>query len=113
MKIDLLYFDDCPSWQKALENLKTLIAEEHLKVAIQLIKVNSDQEATMRKFLGSPSIQVGGVDFWPEERDTFSMSCRVYRTSEGLRGWPSIEMLRERVYELSDPGLSRDANDQG
>jgi hypothetical protein len=112
MKIDLLYFNGCPSWQKALENLQTLIAEEHLDVSIRLVEVNSDQEATTRKFLGSPSIQVDGVDFWPEERDTFSMSCRVYRTSEGLRGWPSIEMLRERIHELSNPGISRDASVQ-
>ncbi len=113
MKIELLYFDGCPSWQKALENLETLIAEEGLDISIQLVAVNSDQEATRKKFLGSPSIQVGGVDLWPEERDTFSMSCRMYRTSEGLQGWPTIEMLREKLHELPDLDPGQDPHGTG
>ena len=110
MRIDLLYFDDCPSWQHALANLKTAIQEENLDLPVQLVNVKSDQEAVDHQFLGSPSFQVDGVDFWPIRRDSFSMSCRIYPTSEGLKGWPTVEMLRQKLREklVSDyPNLPR------
>jgi hypothetical protein len=100
MEIDLLFFSGCPSWQNALENLQTALKEENLDASILLVAVKSDQEAVARKFLGSPSFQVGGIDFWPEERTAFSMNCRIYRTSDGLKGWPSVEMFSRKIQEL-------------
>ena len=97
MKINLLYFDGCPSWQQALTNLRTAITEEKLDASVQLIKVTTGQEAVDHRFLGSPSFQVEGVDFWPTHQDRFSMSCRVYATPNGLKGWPSVEMLRQKL----------------
>jgi hypothetical protein len=99
MKIDLLYFDGCPSWLQALENLKAAIKEEHLDASVQIIQVTSAQEATDHRFLGSPSFQVDGVDFWPITKERFFMSCRVYATSEGLKGWPSVAILRQKLRE--------------
>lgn len=101
MEINLLYFDGCPSWQNALANLKSVLQEERLNISINLIEVNSDQKATEEKFLGSPSFQVDGEDFWPENRQSYSMNCRVYKTTEGLKGWPTIEMLREKLREIT------------
>jgi hypothetical protein len=63
--------------------------------------VKSDKEAYDVKFLGSPTFQVNGLDFWPENRQTYSMNCRVYKTAEGLKGWPSVEMLREKLQEIT------------
>jgi hypothetical protein len=106
LKIDLLYFDGCPSWQQALANLETVIHEENLDVTVNRIDVRSDQEAVQYRFLGSPSFKVDGVDLWPESRDEFSMNCRVYKTSHGLMGWPTIEMLRDKLKELNGPPLT-------
>ena len=103
MKINLLYFDGCPSWQQALTNLQTAITEEKLDASVQLIQVTTDQEAVDQRFLGSPSFQVDGVDFWPSHQDRFSMSCRVYATANVLIGWPSVEMLRQKLREIADP----------
>jgi hypothetical protein len=100
MEINLLYFDGCPSWQNAMANLQTASREERLDISINLIEVKSDQEATAAKFLGSPSFQVIGEDFWPEDRQSYSMNCRVYGTSEGLKGWPTVEMLRQKLLEI-------------
>ena len=107
MKINLLYFDGCPSWQHALTNLRTAITEEKLDASVQLIKVTTDQEAADQRFLGSPSFQVEGVDLWPTHQDRFSMSCRVYATANGLKGWPTVEMLRQKLMEKS--GLEESA----
>jgi len=97
MEIKLLYFDGCQSWKNALNNLHIALSEEGLDFPVQLIEVKSDQEAAVMKFLGSPSFQVDGKDFWPDDRQSYSMSCRLYRTSAGLKGWPTVEMLRQKL----------------
>lgn len=98
MQIDLLYFDDCPSWEDALENLKAALAAEGLEADIHLVKVEGNDEATRLKFLGSPSFQVNGVDWWLEERKRYNLSCRIYTTPQGLKGVPTVEMLQEKLH---------------
>lgn len=95
MQIDLLYFDGCPSWEGALENLKAALEAEGLQADIRLVKVNDNDEAARLKFLGSPSFHADGVDWWPEKRTRYNLSCRVYQTPAGLRGAPTVEMFRE------------------
>lgn len=97
MKIDLLYFDGCPSWQSSLENLKAALEAEGLAADIRLVRVEDDVEATRLKFLGSPSFQADGQDLWPEERRRYNLSCRVYTTSQGMKGVPIVEMLQEKL----------------
>ncbi|MFC2064790.1 thioredoxin family protein [Chloroflexota bacterium] len=97
MKIDLLYFDDCPSWKIGLENLKAALSAEGLQADIQLIQVANNEDADRYKFLGSPSFLVNGVDPWSEEREQYNLSCRVYPTPQGMRGAPSVDMLREKL----------------
>jgi len=65
------------------------------------VKVESDEEAARLKFLGSPSFRVDGVDWWPEERKRYNLSCRVYATPQGLRGAPTVEMLREKLRSMN------------
>ena len=97
MKIDLLYFDGCPSWESALENLKAALTAEGQEAEIRLVKVEDNAEAARLKFLGSPSFRLNGMDLWPEERKRYNLSCRVYPTAQGLRGFPTAEMLREQL----------------
>ncbi|MCL4561687.1 MAG: thioredoxin family protein [Chloroflexi bacterium] len=97
MKIDVLYFEDCPSWKTACANLEVAAQLEGVQLAVDLIEVKTDQEASKLKFLGSPSFQLNGQDLWPENRETYSLSCRVYKTPEGLKGWPTIEMFRQKL----------------
>jgi hypothetical protein len=100
MEINLLYFDGCPSWQNALANLQTTLKEDRLDFSINLIVGKSDQDAADAKFFGSPSFQINGEDFWPEDRQSYSMNCRIYGTSEGLLGWPTVEMFRQKLLEI-------------
>ena len=78
MQIDLLYFDGCPTWENALENLKAALKAERQEAEIHMLKVEDNAEATRLKFLGSPSFRVDGVDLWPEERKRYNLSCRVH-----------------------------------
>ena len=97
MQIDLLYFEGCPSWVGGMDNLKAALEAEGLVAEIHLVCVKEDPDAARLMFLGSPSFRVNGADLWPEERKRYALSCRVYATSEGLRGAPTVEMLREKL----------------
>ena len=100
LQITLQYFDGCPSWRPALENLRMVIAAEKIAAKISLVKIESSDQAQQEHFLGSPSFLVNGIDLWPEERTDYSLNCRVYRTPAGLKGSPTIGMLRERLQEV-------------
>jgi len=99
IKIDLLYFDDCPSWKQGLENLRAALTAEKVDAEIHLVRVESDAEAAKEKFLGSPSFRIDGQDLWPEERQTYHLGCRIYATEGGLRGFPTPEMLRKKIHD--------------
>lgn len=96
MKIELLYFDGCPSDQQALQNLKEVIAEDRLDATVELVKVSSPEEADARRFLGSPTIHSDGVDLEGPEAvgSGIGFGCRVYAHDGHLFGWPSKEHMR-------------------
>ena len=97
MKIDLLYFEGCPSWQEGLENLKTALSLESIAADINLVRIESDADAARSRFLGSPSFRVNGVELWQDQRERYNLSCRVYPTPAGLKGAPTVEMLQEKL----------------
>jgi len=100
IEITLLYFDGCPSWVPALENLRKVIEDKHIPADITLLRIDDSEQAQREHFLGSLSIRVNGVDLWPEERANYTLSCRVYKTPTGLKGSPTVEMLTERLHKL-------------
>lgn len=97
MKIDLLYFEGCPSWRQGLENLIIALKRENIVAHIQLVKVLDDIQADQLKFLGSPTFQVDGKDLWSEERSSYNLCCRLYPAPAGLLRAPSVEMLQEKL----------------
>jgi len=98
--IELLYFDDCPSWKSALENLKKVVENEKISTEIRLVKIVDPEQAQREHFLGSPSIRVNGSDLWPEKRENYTLSCRVYKTPTGMKGSPTIEMLKKELISV-------------
>ncbi|HEY6073265.1 MAG TPA: hypothetical protein VIV15_07720 [Anaerolineales bacterium] len=97
MKIQLLYFTGCPSWQQAIGNLEAALKEEDITAEPELIRVDSESEADRLKFLGSPHFRVNGVDLWPEKRDQYALNCRLYPTPEGMRGVPTVPMIVQQL----------------
>jgi hypothetical protein len=94
MKIELLYFDGCPSWEAALANLKAVVGTER---AIALIQVETPEQAEAEQFSGSPTIRVDGRDLFPTEGENFSLACRLYQTPDGIAGVPTRGMIRSAL----------------
>ena len=109
MKVEVLYFDGCPTYETTTKTLRAVLAEEGVEDDIELVAVNTDEEAQRLRFPGSPTIRVDGRDLFPvDEREDWSLGCRVYATPEGLGGSPAAEMLREALRTKGGIGADRD-----
>lgn len=88
MKIEVLYFDGCPSHEALLTRLPELMTQEGVEADIELKHIESVQEAERERFLGSPTLRIDGEDVDPTaaERTDFGLKCRLYATPDGLRG---------------------------
>ena len=112
MRIRLLYFDGCPSYEHALHHLRDAISEEGLEASIELVHVKSPEEAERLGFLGSPTIQIDGVDLeGPAALEKGAgFGCRVYKGDGQMRGWPSKEQicaaLRSRLQKAVHPSVA-------
>lgn len=54
-KIEILYFDGCPSWKTAVENLKKVVETEKIPAEICMVKIETPDQVQKEHFLGSPS----------------------------------------------------------
>ena len=99
MKVELYYFESCPSYLKALENAREALRLEDLPEDVELISVESAADAQVKRFIGSPTIRVNGVDVEGREAEQkgFGFGCRIYADNGALAGWPSVEMIRRAL----------------
>ncbi len=100
MKIELLYFDGCPSYRVAADWLREILTEANVPDPIEAIEIKTETDAQHWRFLGSPTIRFNGVDPFVQGEEQYGLECRVYLTSDGLRGWPTKEMLRAALNNL-------------
>ena len=107
-KIEFLYFEGCPSYKQALDYLKELIDEEKLDANIELVLVESPEDAQKVGFQGSPSIKVNGVDL-ENNNDGFSFNCRLYDIDGELTGIPSKEFIRKKILKQEKVKKSLDS----
>ena len=85
MRIDFLFFADCPSHETALARLRDVLAEVGLAADITVTEVTSDRQAAELRFIGSPTIRIDGIDIDPAAADQhdYGLSCRGYRRPDG------------------------------
>jgi hypothetical protein len=84
MKVELLWWDGCPSWPDALAELRAIMGELGLDPeTVEMVEVESDEQAERERFPGSPTIRVDGADIVAANGDPASLTCRVYRLRDG------------------------------
>ncbi len=94
--MELLYFAGCPNYRPTRELVERVAAGDGIELELRLVEVTSPEEAVRLRFLGSPSVRVNGQDVEPhtDERETFVLACRIYRTEAGVSGQPAEEWIR-------------------
>lgn len=96
MRVEVLYFEGCPSHEQLAPRLEELVREAGITDAVRLRRVESEEEAQAERFLGSPTVRVEGRDVEPgaDERDDFGLKCRLYRVGGRASGVPPEEWIR-------------------
>jgi hypothetical protein len=97
-RVELLFWDGCPSHPQALEDLRAAMADVGLDPDTVLVReVDTDLRAERERFVGSPTIRIDGEDIDPPGDEPVGLTCRVYRLRDG------------RFSPTPDPATVRDA----
>jgi hypothetical protein len=99
VKIEMLFWDGCPSHPEALELLRDVLRERGIEDPIELREVFTLEDAVEHGFPGSPTIRIDGRDVDPAgATDPPALTCRVYRLPDGRPSpVPSRQQLEEAV----------------
>jgi hypothetical protein len=97
-KVELLYWEGCPSHPQALAQLREAMDELGLdSEAVEVRHVGTDADADAEGFVGSPTIRIDGVDVQDPGEEPTALTCRVYHRRDG------------RISPLPDPADVRSA----
>jgi hypothetical protein len=99
-RIELLWWEGCPSTERALSDLRSALSDLGLDPdAVQLREVRTDAEAAQQRFPGSPTILIDGTDVQPTgEDEPGGLTCRVYRRRDGrLSPTPDPDDVRDAL----------------
>ncbi len=99
MKVELRYWEGCPSYPEAIELVERVLAERAIDATFEITHVRTQGEAEELAFPGSPTILVDGRDVDPAgANDRPSLTCRIYRLPDGrVSPIPSREQLEEAI----------------
>jgi hypothetical protein len=82
--VEFLWWEGCPSWEQALDQLRAEMRELGLDPeAVRLRQVSTDVDAERERFVGSPTIRVQGDDIQDPGAEPAGLTCRVYRMRDG------------------------------
>ena len=96
--VELLWWQGCPSTERALSDLRAALAEAGLDpAAVDVREVADDAAAERERFPGSPTIRIDGVDPFDGD-EAVGLSCRIYRLADGrVSPTPDPARLREAI----------------
>ena len=100
MNVELLWWEGCPSTQRALEAVCAALTELGLSgVQVHTREIETDGDAQAAGFVGSPTILIDGEDIVPAAaEEQIGLSCRVYHRRDGrVSPIPDPDDLREAL----------------
>ena len=104
MRVSFLYYEECPSHDLALERLREVMAEESIANEVEVIKVETEEQAHESHFVGPPTIRVDGQDVDPPIDSRYALTCRVYH----LRAVARLGQVGVVLSEDFNPGAVLD-----
>lgn len=100
MRVELLFWEGCPSHPRALGELREAMAQLGLDPAgVVVCEVETEEDARRERFVGSPTIRIEGHDVCPPGADEPpGLTCRVYyRRGSRVSPTPDPEDVRDAL----------------
>lgn len=97
MRVELLYWDGDPDYMTARQRLVEVLSEDAFETPIQMISVNSADDAELLGFTGSPTIRIDGTDIYPAGAGELGLRRRSYPPDDDLDGAPSEPVPGKRL----------------
>ncbi len=98
MDVEFLFWDGCPSYERALADLRAEMAGLGLEEAEVMVReIRTQDEAEQAEFVGSPTIRVDGNDVDPPNHEPAGLTCRIYMRDGRVSPLPDPETVREAL----------------
>lgn len=98
LRIELLYYPECPSHERALELIREALVQEGKRAEVEVVRINTQAQAEAHQFIGSPTIRINGRELQPQPHLPYRLTCRAFQLEDGrLAPLPSLRMLREAI----------------
>lgn len=97
MRVELLYSDDDQAYMTARQRLVEVLTEDAFETPIQMVAVNSQADAELLGFPGSPTIRIDGIDIYPPGSEGVALRLRSYPPDHDLDGPPSEPVPGKRL----------------
>jgi hypothetical protein len=83
VRIEIYYTAGCPNRRITVERVREVLKELSLAAEVREVKVHPPL-ASVRGFLGTPTVHVNGIDIEPSARTAnwSGIMCRTYRDGE-------------------------------
>jgi hypothetical protein len=109
MKIQFLFSRSTGRSQQAEDALREAIEATGVDSEIEYIEVQDSEDARAKKFLGSPSIRIDGVDveYGEREPDEYQAGTRYYNTPEGWKPYPHARLIANTIVEAQHRGSGK------
>jgi hypothetical protein len=92
MRVELLYWDGDARYMTARQRLVEVLTEDAFETPIQMVAVNSQDDAELLGFIGSPTIRIDGTDIQPDPSAAAGLRLRNYPADDDPDG-PAIEPI--------------------
>ena len=104
IEIEFLYARQTGRSGDAEEALRLAIEAVDVECAVKYTEVDGAEDARTKRFLGSPSIRVNGIDveYGEREPDEYQAGTRYYNTPEGWKPYPHARLIANTILEMAN-----------
>jgi hypothetical protein len=104
VKIEYLYSKSIGRQSEAEEALRLALEATGVEAEVGYIEVDGSEDAHAKKFLGSPTIRVNGIDVEYGDRppEEYQAGSRYYNSPEGWKPYPHARMIANTILEMME-----------
>ena len=104
MKIEFLYSKSTGRSAEAEEALRLALEATDTGIEVVYTEVDGMEDAKAKRFLGSPSIRVDGIDveYGDREPDEYQAGTRYYNTPAGWKPFPHARLIANTILEMQE-----------